>query len=74
MLIELEEERMTEAMKVVLNHNPEKVLKYSMKSALMGNQNSLLFDKSTKSGFHQSRDIKLENYNKKVHPLKYPFI
>lgn len=70
---EVQERMMTQAMKVVLNLNPRKVMNYSMRSALDANQNSLLFKKE--GGFiRQTESITIEEHNRKLKPLKYPIV
>ena len=74
-IINLEEEQekmMTDAMKVVLSYNSQRVIDYSMRSALNDNSNSLLFDRKFLHGLND--DLKLEENEKEITFIQYPII
>ena len=72
--IEKEQEKMmTDAMKIVLSHNLQKVIDYSMRSALNNSSNSLLFDHNFINDLKEENII-LQDDEKDVTYRRYPVV
>ena len=64
---------MTDAMKIVLSHNLQKVIDYSMRSALNNNSNSLLFDHNFINDL-KKENIILQDDEKDVTYRRHPVV